>query len=369
MKSYFSTLIFSLIVLNGIAQVRTDETNKAAFKTYSKFDFVPGEKVTAIEDFMQDAIGDFPARWNTNGSGEIVTIEGESGHWLQMNGNTTIFPEFVNGLPENCTLEFKVAVNPELNYAARWFSLFFTPSTEPKKLFTANFPSRVEVAISPLKNVLGVSSVNVYGSDSKQLLTNRISTTKFSTPQKPMVKVSIWRQKERLRVYLDEEKVWDIPRAFDAAATYQKLVFRTNNLITGQYFYFSGFRFAIGAPDTRNKLITEGKFITTGILFDSNSDKIKPESYGTLKQIAQVLQENTDVNVRIVGHTDADGDDAKNLELSKRRAAAVKANLSTEFGIDAARLQTDGKGETQPTTPNTTTEGKANNRRVEFVKI
>jgi OmpA-OmpF porin, OOP family len=72
--------------------------------------------------------------------------------------------------------------------------------------------------------------------------------------------------------------------------------------------------------------------------------------------------------VQIVGHTDSDGDEAANLELSRRRAAAVKATLTKEFAIDAARMDTDGKGESQPIDSNTTPSGKANNRRVEFIK-
>ncbi|HYO21861.1 MAG TPA: OmpA family protein, partial [Flavisolibacter sp.] len=90
---------------------------------------------------------------------------------------------------------------------------------------------------------------------------------------------------------------------------------------------------------------------------------------GVLKEIASVLKENAAVKVKIVGHTDSDGDDAKNLELSKRRAAAVKAALEKEHGIEAGRLQTDGFGETKPVGPNTSKEGKAQNRRVEFIKI
>ena len=128
-------------------------------------------------------------------------------------------------------------------------------------------------------------------------------------------------------------------------------------------------KFSVGAPDTRNKLITEGKFVTRGILFDVNSDKIRPESYGVLKDIADVLKENAEVKVKIVGHTDSDGKDADNLNLSKRRAEAVKASLAKDFGIDASRLETDGKGESQPVDKNTTAEGKANNRRVEFIKL
>jgi outer membrane protein OmpA-like peptidoglycan-associated protein len=85
--------------------------------------------------------------------------------------------------------------------------------------------------------------------------------------------------------------------------------------------------------------------------------------------MATVLKENADLKVKIVGHTDADGNDASNLELSKQRAAAVKAELAKEFGIDETRMETDGKGESEPIDKNDTAAGKANNRRVEFIKL
>jgi len=81
-----------------------------------------------------------------------------------------------------------------------------------------------------------------------------------------------------------------------------------------------------------------------------------------------VLTENADVKVQIVGHTDADGDEAANMDLSTRRAASVKTALAREFAIDASRMETDGKGESQPVDKNDNPAGKANNRRVEFVK-
>jgi outer membrane protein OmpA-like peptidoglycan-associated protein len=131
----------------------------------------------------------------------------------------------------------------------------------------------------------------------------------------------------------------------------------------------SNIRIAVGAPDMRNKLMTEGKIVSYGIYFDVNKDIVKPQSYGSLKEIATVLSENPDVKIKIIGHTDSDGADAANLDLSKRRAAAVKKELTSSFGIDAARMETDGKGETQPVAPNTSLSNKALNRRVEFIKL
>jgi len=95
---------------------------------------------------------------------------------------------------------------------------------------------------------------------------------------------------------------------------------------------------------------------------------IKPESYGVIKEIATVLKENATLNIKVIGHTSADGDDAVNLKLSKERATAVKDLLAKEFNVDANRISADGKGETSPVADNKTKEGKEQNRRVEFVK-
>src|SRR5690606_21074650 len=133
--------------------------------------------------------------------------------------------------------------------------------------------------------------------------------------------------------------------------------------------YISNIKIAKGLPDTRHKLVEEGKFSTTGILFDTGSATIKPESAGVLKFIAAVLTQYPDIRVRIVGHTDAVGDESANLTLSERRAAAVKIALQTEHQIDSTRLEASGKGETEPVGDNQTTAGRAQNRRVEFVKL
>jgi len=191
--------------------------------------------------------------------------------------------------------------------------------------------------------------------------------TQFENNARP-VHVAFWRQKERLRIYLNEEKTWDIPKAILPEAKLNALVFAIQN-IAGWHYLVSNLRLAVGAPDTRKKILEQNKWVTHGILFDVNSATIKPESYGTLKEMANVLKEYADLKVKIVGHTDADGADAANLDLSKRRAASVKVALAKEFGIDESRMETDGKGEGEPIDKNDSAAGKANNRRVEFIKI
>ena len=103
--------------------------------------------------------------------------------------------------------------------------------------------------------------------------------------------------------------------------------------------------------------------------FDSGKDIVKPESYGSVREIANVLNENPAVRIKVIGHTDSDGDDALNLDLSKRRAANVKQYLISEFKIDGSRIETDGKGESAPIADNNSPENKAKNRRVEFIKL
>ena len=339
-----------------------------ALKAYGKFDFVPGDQVVAFEDFTQDAIGDFPARWNTNSSGEVVTLEGHEGRWFQINGGGYFYPEFMDVLPENFTLEFDAVAGQEFNYYSSFIDLFFV-SASNTNLLRPDKKGRVEVSVHPYRTTgMGATRVDVHDADGRNLINNSRDQKQLVVGGvAPQAHISVWRQKNRLRVYMNEEKVWDLPRAFQNGIDYRFVMQGGANEKGNPYF--SNLRLAVGAPDTRNKLITEGKLVTRGILFDSGSDRIKAESYGTLKDIATVLAENPTVRVNIIGHTDSDGDEAANLELSKRRAAAVKEALSKEFAIDASRMRTDGKGESQPAGPNDTPQGKANNRRVEFVKL
>ena len=175
--------------------------------------------------------------------------------------------------------------------------------------------------------------------------------------------ISVWVQKGRLRLYQNENKLIDLPKAFNLPSVkMDRIRFEYGSAM------ISNVRVAAGLPDMRNKLLTEGKIVSYGIYFDVNKDVVKAESYGSLKEIAGILTENPEVKILVVGHTDADGSDAANLDLSKRRAAAVKAELVKTFGIDASRIQTDGKGESQAVAPNDSPSNKALNRRVEFIK-
>ncbi|MFM6924765.1 MAG: OmpA family protein, partial [Ferruginibacter sp.] len=176
------------------------------------------------------------------------------------------------------------------------------------------------------------------------------------------------KQNRRLRIYHRSAKVLDMPTNIYEGSKFNRFCFRLSRGASCAA-YISNFRITDAAPDMRSKLITEGKLVSYGIYFDVNADKVKPESYGTIKGIADVLNENPGVRIKIIGHTDADGNDAANLDLSKRRAAAVKNELVKTFGIDALLVDTDGMGESRPVAPNDSPANKALNRRVEFIKL
>jgi outer membrane protein OmpA-like peptidoglycan-associated protein len=117
------------------------------------------------------------------------------------------------------------------------------------------------------------------------------------------------------------------------------------------------------------KLLEEGQATTNEILFDVNKAIIQSSSFPILQQLGDALKDNPSLKIKIIGHTDADGEATDNMILSEKRANAVKSYLVEKFKISGERMTTSGMGESQPVSDNTSNEGKAKNRRVEFVKI
>ncbi|WP_172623229.1 OmpA family protein [Flavisolibacter ginsenosidimutans] len=354
-------------------------TTTASFESYSHYDFIPGENIVYTEDFSQDVIGEFPLKWATSSRGETVTIKGRENKWLRMFQNGLFLSPYIKSLPENFTAEFDLVLNytdQDLSYVFPELDLYLLNSVAGDEKGRNFFNS--QSGLSAMKIAIGPAAE---ANSSIYLRSEKAGTETFSNSPKPLTRLgenygqpvhfAIWVQKERFRLWMNGEKIYDVPQAVPENAAFNRIglgVASSNYNEENVGYYITNIKFAQGSPDMRSKLIAEGKLVTTGILFDVNSDKIKPESFGVLQEIAKVLKENAAVNVKIVGHTDNDGDDAKNLDLSRRRAASVKQALATQFGIDASRMQTDGKGEAQPVSDNNTKEGKAKNRRVEFIK-
>jgi outer membrane protein OmpA-like peptidoglycan-associated protein len=345
---------------SGIAKAKPQD--KPSMQTYSKYDFIPGEKVLYFDDFMETAVGDFPPNWNTTASGEVVTNNIFPGNWFKLIGEGSTALEEGIKLPENYTIEFDVipyVVNEDIVSFEYGFYLY--SAQDPKDLFEGG-------AVPGLNGGIKMSfgyraTYSAYDVEGYTISGEKENATMEAGKK---YRLSFWVQKTRLRVYQDQVKIFDLPKVFAPGMICNQMRFElwgeSGPMVTN-------FRVAAGMPDMRSKLITEGKLVSYGIYFDVNKDVVKPESYGTLKGIADVLKENPTVRVKIVGHTDSDGADAANLDLSKRRGASVKEELVKNFGIDASRLESDGLGETKPVSPNDTPSNKAMNRRVEFIKL
>ncbi len=349
-------------------ETKTKPEDKPKFESYTKYDFVPGDQILYFDDFEQVNIGDYPALWSGNGSGEVRTNNLFPGKWFQM-----IQPEMVVviekdfKLPENFIFEMDFVPlidekKADENYDYGAFQMTFYDGT-------GEF---VDDGLYPGNNGLHVALSN--SSWQARGYADGAQTTRDGEGSNVLPKINevnhviIWFQKSRLRVYFGGKKVIDLPSVIYYPQT-KFTRFRISTWGCNGVPMIKNVKFTTASPDTRSKLITEGKLITYGITFDSGKDIVKPESYGTLADIAKVLTENPTVRVKVIGHTDSDGNAPSNLDLSKKRAISVKNSLVNDFKIDASRIETDGKGQTEAISPNTTSEGKAKNRRVEFIKL
>jgi len=354
MKNIFLNLAAAL--LSGLCAAQTTSN------ITSKFDFIPGEKIIFYDDFSSEDIGDFPAQWLTNGSGEIVTMEKLEGRWFQITKTGYYIPEAKDKFTDNYTIEFDMVILSDIGSETVGGIDFFLTSDDLNNPSQGGQPGQAGLKIRPDYETVfwnNWSEAREWQGDEGQ------ASFEFKPSQK--YHIAFWVQKQRVRMYADEQKVLDLPRGLQANYVYN--IFRMEDFSDENTPLISNFRIAAGLPDMRSKLITEGKLVSYGIYFDVNSDKLKPESNATIKEIAQVLKDNPTVRIAITGHTDSDGDDALNVDLSKRRAISVKNELTKSYGIDEARLETDGKGESQPLAPNDNALNKSKNRRVEFIKL
>jgi len=169
-----------------------------------------------------------------------------------------------------------------------------------------------------------------------------------------------------VKVYLDEMRVANVPNA-DLGRTDRVIVHTQAS--ERNPLMLTNFRIAAGGRELYDALAAEGRVVTHGILFDTGSDRIRPESTPTLKEIGEMLRQHGDLRLRIEGHTDSVGSAEMNQALSERRAASVRRFLEQQFGVDAGRLEAAGLGQSRPVDSNDTPEGRQNNRRVELVRL
>ncbi len=331
------------------AKASKGTTSAEDMSLYTKFDFVPGDKVLFDDDFSSDELGEFPHRWNLDNGVFEVGKKGQDFVVISTQDFLgTIRPKIPDHpLPPKYTVEYDIYGNNSGDYN-QWYHFFWVDTAGDN---IAEFRS------------------NLYGSTNLKINEKDIANKELapSFMAEGLHSIKIMATANSIKIYYDKERVANVPKTDDFAP----VGFRIGASIMSSESpgIFSSFRYAEGGKTLKEQLDEDGKIVTHGILFDSGSDKIKGESYKTLADIGQLLTENPALRLSIEGHTDSDGADDANLKLSQNRANSVKSYLADSYKIDGSRLETKGWGESKPIDVNNTPEGKANNRRVELVKL
>jgi len=304
----------------------------------SKFDFVPGDKVLFADDFTQDELGEFPAKWKLlGGTFEVAEMNGE--RWLRSLSAGAVRMKVPPSLPEFWTIEFD-----GYNLEDGGNSLVVTAqAADGSEVWDATFP---------------MSGRNLHFHSG-----SIVSDTPFEGDIAGRHHIMFMARGTGLKVYVDRDRMASVPDVSEGG-TAAHLEIR---LQSEKKPMIANVRFAEGCKPAKDALDT-GKLITYGIRFDTGSDVVLPESAPVLRQVSGYMGQHPDVKLKIVGHTDNVGTAASNLDLSKRRAASVAKILAAQFGVDASRFTTDGMGDTQAIANNAKPEGRAMNRRVEFAK-
>jgi outer membrane protein OmpA-like peptidoglycan-associated protein len=309
---------------------------------WSNYDFKPGDRPLFVDDFAKDAVGDFPRRLEfKSGSAEIV--EWQEQRWLSAPGTAEFWIPLGTALPERFTVEFDLAGSGN----AMTMTFDGKGTTHQR---TAGL-DRLD---------LGTWEGGLTNGDRRAGAAFAVKTT-----ERP-VHVAVQVDGDYAKVYVDERRIANVPNA--KLGRGNRLYMDLNGWDAKNPRMITNLRVMAGGKKLYDALSENGRVATQGIYFDVGSDRIRPESTPTLKEIAKMLQEHAELQLTIEGHTDATGQAAANLSLSEKRAAAVKAALVKDFGADAGRLEAKGLGQTKPIGANDTAEGRQQNRRVELVK-
>lgn len=310
----------------------------AAFVNY---DFVPGTRALFVDDFARDVVGDFPRRLEFV-DGNLEIAEWRGGRYLRV---TSRPGRFVIRLPETLPERFTVEFDATPGYPNDYIVLRFAEGATYEIHF---------------RGFAGRGQGGVWSRERQTL-----GRTESAVGPTDVFRARIMADGSYVKVYVNGTRVANVPNAALGRST------RIEVEVPGDMehpAFFGNLSVMAGGRPLYEALAAEGRVATQGVLFDTGSDRIRPESAPTLKEIVAMLGEHPSLRLRIEGHTDNVGQAAANRALSERRAAAVKAYLEAA-GVEGARLEATGLGDTKPAVPNETPEGRQQNRRVELVRL
>jgi OmpA-OmpF porin, OOP family len=345
-------------------------------KNYAKFDFIPGEQLLFEDHFISEQSDEIPSYWIVpKGKVETAKIDGEM-VMAFLDGTPSAYPRMKPAktlLSDRYTLEFDYLWR---NNSKPWIKAVGDGNAGGDRL-QIQFANDQEW--EAVKDKLGDFENNIVITSSGQVEFKEFKGTYktgtvvdanqnlYEDLCDKWVHISIAVTEKSLKVYLNSERVLNAQiQAGGNGPSFQILADGSTYEYSSQLF-IKNVKVAAGGADPYKTLMTDGKIIARGINFDVAKSIIKPESFGALNNILAIMKEHPELKFEIGGHTDSDGEDATNLKLSQERADAVEAKLIS-MGIAATRLTSKGYGETKPIGDNTVFEGKATNRRVEFVK-
>lgn len=341
----FLVLSAAALSLPGAASAKQDP------RVWDNYDFVPGSKVIFFTDFSEDKVGNF-ARGLTYKSGQMDVVERDGVKMLRATDRSEFLIPLGRKLPARFTLEIDV----------------IAPEESPGGYDLVAFEGGAELDRGDRSTEVNWEPGGIYligGGNSKEMA--------FPEEMQPtllgqVAHIRVLMDGPYFKLYTNERRISNIPE-FHFKRDVVIRVFFKGTSEPNQATYLTSIRVAESDTDVLyDALAAKGRWATQGILFETGRADLKPESRPVLIEIASTLKQHADLKILIEGHTDNVGTAASNLTLSDARAAAVKAALVSSFGADAGRIATKGLGDTKPAAPNTTSAGRAQNRRVEIVK-
>ncbi len=304
---------------------------------WRNYDFVPGKTVWKATDFTNEPVGRFPARQLEFVRGNMQIVEFDGVKMLEATSSSVVRVKLPSKLPNAFSVEFSLRI-PTPNISTR---VFFSPYT-------------TAVSRHPSDYLYLYHTPGIYRQGAE------LSGTRVEKMVANLQPIRLQVRDEWAIMYVGSERVSQVPTANFVRGDVIEFHLDANARFPT---YLTDVVVAVGLDNLYDALVANGEVTTRGILFDVDSDRLRPESTPVLVELTTALKEHPDLRVGIEGHTDAQGEDAHNLALSERRARAVVAYLTSQ-GIAAARLQSAGKGESMPVADNATPEGRQQNRRV-----